>query len=76
MSATIITLDEEHGRVVSEKATALGKTPEAYLYALIEADAQSFDDLLDPVRRGFDGISDAEADALIAKAQRAGRIDD
>ena len=73
MSTHAVTLEEKYFRVVKEKARALGKTPEQYLQALIDADSRSFDDILKPVRRGFDKMSDKETDSLIERAQKFAR---
>jgi hypothetical protein len=73
MSTRSVILDEEHFRVAEAKARVLGKTPEQYLQALIDADSQSFDDILEPVRRGFDSMSDSEIDDLFDRARKAAR---
>jgi len=73
MSTRAVVLDEQHFRVAEEKARALGKTPEQYLQSLIEADSRSFDELLQPIRQGFDSMTDAEVDSLLQQAQRAAR---
>jgi hypothetical protein len=70
---TTVTLDELHFKVVSDKARALGKTPEQYLQALIDADSRSFDEILQPVRQGFDTMSDDEIDELFDRARKAAR---
>jgi len=72
MDTTII-LDEPHFRVVVDKAKALGTTPDRYLAALIDADARSFDQILDPARNGFQSMSDDELDGLMDRAVRAAR---
>jgi hypothetical protein len=73
---TSITLDESHFKVVSDKARAAGKTPEQYLQDLIDADNQSFDEILRPVRQGFDSMADDELDDLLDRAQKAARRDE
>jgi hypothetical protein len=70
---TTVVLDEPHFKVVSEKARILGMTPEKYLQALIDADARSFDEILQPVRHGFGTMSDEQIDDLFERAQRAAR---
>jgi hypothetical protein len=73
MSSHAITLDEGHFRAAQEQARAMGKTPEQYLQTLIEAASQTFDEILLPVRQGFDGMSDAEIEALFNRAKKAAR---
>jgi len=70
---TSITLDETHFKLAAEKARAIGKTPQQYLHSLIEADSRSFDEILDPARRGFEAMSDDEVDALFDRARKAAR---
>ena len=64
MSNRTLALDEQHFRVAEENARALGKTPEQYLQALIDADSNSFDEILRPIRSGFDQMSDDQLDSL------------
>jgi hypothetical protein len=73
MSNRTVALDESHFRVAEENARALGKTPEQYLQALIDADSRSFDEILGPVRNGFDQMSDDQLDSLFQRAQKAAR---
>ncbi len=73
MSSHAITLDDKHFRVAEEQARAMGKTPEQYLQTLIEAASQTFDEILLPVREGFDGMGDPEIDALFDRARKAAR---
>jgi hypothetical protein len=73
MSAHAVKLDEEHFRAVQANARTLGKTPEQYLQALIDADSRSFDEILQPVRQGFEHMGDAELDDLFDRARQAGR---
>jgi hypothetical protein len=73
MSIHPVPLDEEHFRVAEEKARAIGKTAQEYLQALIDADSRSFDEILEPARRGFDSMSDSELDDLLGRARRAAR---
>jgi hypothetical protein len=70
---TTVTLDETHFKAVAEKARALGETPEQYLQRLIEADSRSFDEILLPVRKGFDPMSDGEIDGLMDRARKSAR---
>ena len=72
MATHAVTLDEKHFRAVEEKARALGKTPEQYLAALIDAD-RSFDEILQPAREGFDKMTDTEIDELFDRARGAAR---
>ena len=73
MSNRTIALDESHFRVAEENARALGKTPEQYLQSLIDADSRSFDDILRPIRSGFDKMSHDQLDSLFERAQKAAR---
>jgi hypothetical protein len=73
MSIRTVALDEQHFRIAEDKARAMGKTPEQYLQALIDADSRSFDELLAPIRSGFDQMSDADIDGLFDRAQKAAR---
>ena len=70
---TTINLDETHFRIVIDKAKALGTTPVRYLAALIDADARSFDQILDPVRKGFEPMNDDELEGLMDRAVKAAR---
>ena len=70
---TTINLDETHFRIVLDKAKALGTTPDRYLAALIDADARSFDQILDPVRKGFEPMKDDELDGLMSRAIKSAR---
>ena len=66
-------LDEEHFRVAEDKARALGTTTDEFVTKLIDAeqalDELSFDELLAPVRKGFDHLNDEELDTLFAAAK-------
>lgn len=66
---TTLTLDESHFKTVWDKARERGQSPEQYVQALIDADAVSFDEILKPIRDGFDGVADTELDDLFARAQ-------
>lgn len=70
---TIIKLDETRFRTVSAKAQALGKTPEQYVESLIDSDNLTFDQILNPVRQGFDATSDQELDELFERARESAR---
>ncbi|HWE96990.1 MAG TPA: hypothetical protein VG269_23715 [Tepidisphaeraceae bacterium] len=72
MDTTII-LDEPHFRLALDKARSLGTTPGRYLAALIEADSRTFDQILEPVRKGFEAMSDNELDGLMDRAVNAAR---
>jgi hypothetical protein len=72
MDTTII-LDEPHFRLALDKARSLGTTPDRYLAALIDADSRSFDQILEPVRKGFESMSDDELDGLTDRALKAAR---
>jgi|GEM_PF-2375729 len=73
MSSRTLTLDEKHFRVAEEKARSLGKTLDDYLQSLIDADSLTFDEILQPVRQGFDAMSDAENDDMFDRAVKAVR---
>lgn len=70
---TTITLDEKHFRAVEEKARQRGTTPQAYVHALIEEDNRTFDEILAPVHKGFEAMSDDDLDALFDRAQNHAR---
>ena len=70
---TTVTLGESHFKTAFDKARALGTTPVRYLQMLIDADARSFDEILLPVREGFDSMSEDELEGLLHRAQRAAR---
>lgn len=72
MSTTII-LDEQHYKTVVESAKSAGKTLEQFLHALIDAHARTFDEILDPARKGFDAMSDEDIDGLLDRARNAAR---
>lgn len=69
---TTVTLDELHFKTAVDKARALGRTPAQSVQSLIDADSRSFDEILEPVRRGFDSMTD-EVDALFERARKAAR---
>jgi hypothetical protein len=73
MSARVVTLDKKHFRAAEEKARALGKTPKQYVQSLIDADSRSFDEILDPVRKGFSKMGDEEIEELLGRARKAAR---
>lgn len=68
---TTITLDEAHFKTLVAKARALGKTPEQYLQALIEADSRTFDEILAPARKGFESMGDDDIDELFGRARKS-----
>jgi hypothetical protein len=70
---TTITLDESHVQRALDKAKTLGTTPDRYLAGLIDADARSFDEILEPVRKGFESMGDDEVDGLMERALNAAR---
>jgi hypothetical protein len=74
--AKSVVLDEKHYEAVLAAARAAGQTPEEYLHALIDARMQTFDELLAPVRKGFESVPDDELDALFSRAQKAARHED
>ena len=65
---TTITLDERHFYAAVERARKLGTTPEVYVQTLIDQAGRSFDDILAPVRKGFETMSDDELDNLFDRA--------
>jgi hypothetical protein len=73
MASRSILLDEEHFRAAEDRAKALGTTTDAFVSRLIDAEqaleALSFDQLLAPVRKGFERLSDDELDTLFAEAK-------
>jgi len=73
--STTITLDKRHFNAASRKARELGKTPARYVESLIDAATMSFDEILGPVRKGFEkcGISEAELDDSVMEARKAFR---
>ena len=70
---TTVTLDEKHFRQALERARELGLTPEAYIQSLIAQASRTFDEILEPIRRGFDAMSDDEVDRLFERAQKSAR---
>jgi hypothetical protein len=70
---TAVILDEPHFKLVAAKARALGKTPEQYIQSLIDADSRTFDEILEPVRKGFESMSDDDVDGLSDRAKKAAR---
>jgi hypothetical protein len=69
---TTVTLNERHFKAAAQRARALGKSPEKYIEALIEAANITFDDILAPVRSAFrkSGVTEAELDDAIAEARK------
>jgi len=72
MNATI-TLHKKHLQTAARQARKLGKTTEAYIESLIEHDNRTFDEILAPMRKGFEAIPDDELDALFERANKAAR---
>jgi hypothetical protein len=74
MSSRSVILDDKHFQVVQDKARELGTTTDEFVSRLIDAEQAlaelSFDQLLAPVRKGFDHLTDAELDTLFAGAKR------
>ena len=73
MSSHAVTLDEKHFRVAEQKARALGTTPDEYIRRLIESDLladQPLDQILAPIRKGFEHLSDEQLDSLFADAKK------
>jgi hypothetical protein len=70
---TTLTLDEAHFKTACEKARARGESAEQYVQWLIDTHVATSDEILEPIRRGFEGIPDDELDALLARAQVAAR---
>ncbi|MBV8780782.1 MAG: hypothetical protein JO353_05230 [Phycisphaerae bacterium] len=73
MSDRAVQLDEQHFRILSENAAAFGTTPELYLQSLIDAHSRTFDEILSPIRAGFEQMSDEEIDGLFDQARKAAR---
>jgi hypothetical protein len=69
---TTITLDESHFHAAVERARKLGTTPDAYVQTLIDQ-ARDIDDILAPVRKGFESMPDDELDALFDRAVKYAR---
>jgi len=74
MSSRSVILDEDHFRAAEDKARSLGTTTAEYVTKLIDAERAveelSFDQLLAPVRKGFDQLSDEELDTLFTDAKK------
>ena len=68
-----LTLDEPHSKTALQQAAARGQSPEQYVQALIDADARTFDQILEPVRHGFETMADDELDDLLTRANAAAR---
>ncbi|HXE53150.1 MAG TPA: hypothetical protein VN541_09050 [Tepidisphaeraceae bacterium] len=65
-------------RAVARRAKKAGKTPSEYVRSLVERDllaGESFDEVLKPIRQGFQesGVTEEELDALVARARKAHR---
>jgi hypothetical protein len=74
MPSHSVKLDEKHFHVAEKRARALGTTPEEFVGRLIDTEdvlgEVSFDELLAPVRKGFEHLSDEQLDALFAGARK------
>ncbi|HTW93728.1 MAG TPA: hypothetical protein VMD30_02970 [Tepidisphaeraceae bacterium] len=70
---TTITLDKSHFSRLAKRAQVVGKTPSQYVQKLIDADSRSFDQILRPIRKGFESMTDAELDDLLDRAGKAAR---
>jgi hypothetical protein len=70
---TTLQLDEVHFKTALERASARGQTIEQYVQWLIDVDAWTSDEILEPIRRGFEQTSDMELDELLARARDAAR---
>jgi len=74
MATHAVNLDEKYFRVAEKKARALGTTPEEFVRRLIDADDalddRSFDQLLAPIRAGFESMTDEQVDALFDDARK------
>lgn len=76
MSSHAVSLDEKRFRAAEERARALGTTTEEYVGRLIELDLRAeepFDQLLRPVREGFQHLDDDEIDKLFTDARKRAR---
>jgi hypothetical protein len=73
MASRSVILDEEHFQVAEDKARELGTTTDEFVSRLIDTEKAlaelSFDQLLAPVREGFDHLSDDELDRLFSDAK-------
>lgn len=72
MDRTIL-LDEKHFHTAVSRAKALGTTPGAYVQSLIDGAGKSFDEILEPVRKGFVKYTDKELEEAFDRAQKAAR---
>jgi predicted negative regulator of RcsB-dependent stress response len=74
MATQAVTLTEPQFQAAQRKAKELGTTTDAYVGRLIEAqqalDESSFDQLLEPVRKGFESMDDEQLDRLLSDARR------
>ena len=70
---TTVTISQARYKMVARKARALGKTPEQYLEALIDAANMTFDEILAPVREDFQrsGMTEGRLDTLVTDARKA-----
>jgi hypothetical protein len=75
MATLTISLDQKALEAARRKAGALGIAPEEYARRVLELDAiddRSLDDLLDPLRRGFDDMTEQQVDDFISDIHRPG----
>ena len=72
MKTTVI-LDEKHFDTAAKRARELGTTTEGYIQSLIDEAGRTFDEILAPVRKGFESSSDDELDALFDRALKTAR---
>ncbi|HEY4328401.1 MAG TPA: hypothetical protein VGN88_01595 [Phycisphaerae bacterium] len=68
-----VTIDELHFNAAAKRAKDLGTTPEAYIESLIDHASKSFDDILAPIRKGFESMSDKDLDDLFDRAKKHAR---
>ena len=70
---TTLTLDKKHYQTAAAKARNLGQTPKDYVQSLIDQANRTFDEILAPVRKGFENTSEEELDAVFLRANQAAR---
>jgi hypothetical protein len=70
--STTITLDKRHFKAASDKARALGTTPETFVESLIDAATLTFDEVLAPVRKSFakSAVTESELDVVVSQARK------
>ena len=67
---TTVVLDQKHFQMLMAEAKATGQTPEEFLHSLIDARARSFDEILEPLRKGFERTSDKELNEMFDRARK------